>query len=50
VLTVNSLDCVVDNDPGVAGAVEYVLARADRPTAFATGSYYAGDEAGEETR
>lgn len=47
-LTISSLDCVIDNDAGVAGAVDYVLARADRPTAFATGSYYAGDEAGED--
>ena len=47
-LTINSLDCVIDNDAGVAGAVDYVLARADRPTAFATGSYYAGDEARED--
>jgi conjugative relaxase-like TrwC/TraI family protein len=45
VLTIHSLDCAVGDTEAVGGAADYVLARADRPAAFARGEYYAGDEA-----
>jgi hypothetical protein len=47
VLTISSLDCVIDTGESGLGIADYVLATHDRPAAFASGSYYKGDEASE---
>ncbi|MEA2496491.1 MAG: hypothetical protein QOJ29_4402, partial [Thermoleophilaceae bacterium] len=42
-LTIGTLECSLDDVDGVGGVADYVLARADRPAAFARGEYYTAD-------
>ncbi len=43
-LTISSIECPIDGTTHAGAAADYVLSRADRPTAFARGDYYVADE------